>query len=427
MHISIHNKNTVDTNCAIDQIIRNHYGQLLANLVHQLKDIQLAEDVLQDAIVTALTQWTESGIPANPAGWLMRTARNKAFDLFRRQKNYDDKLSQMQSVADIENNADSDSEHVANASIPDQRLSLIFTCCHPSLDSQVQIALTLKTVCGLSVIQIANAFLVNEATMAQRLVRAKKKIKAAGIPFQIPPTDRLNDRLASVLSVIYLIFNEGYLSSDSNRQAAESLCEEAIFLGQIMAKLLPNDTEVIGLLSLMLLHHSRSAARTGTDGQLVDLVHQDRSLWNRQMIATADKMLKGVLMKGRIGKYQLQAAISAVHAHADSFEDTDWCQILGLYHRLDTIENSPVVRLNLAVALSFAENPKAALNYLDHLSDLTVLQHYSPYFVTRADFLQRINEPKAASDMYHKAISLCDNEQEKSYLTAKLDSLNRSL
>ncbi len=406
------------TRATIEQVARDNYGKLLALLIHQFRDIELSEDALQESILTALDRWVDNGIPQNPPGWLLQTARRKAIDRLRRTQNFTRKAILLQQQIELETDTEGETMH-----IPDERLRLIFTCCHPALAKQVRVALTLKTLCGLSILQVANAFLVSESTMAQRLVRAKKKIKNAGIPYQVPPSQLLDQRLSAVLAVIYFIFNEGYFSRSDGEPITRELCEEAIRLAEMLVHLMPKEIEAWGLLALMLFHNSRFDSRIGGDGEIIDLESQDRGLWDRDLIARGDKLLSAALMKGQAGCYQLQATISAVHAHADSFASTDWKQIVMLYHRLESIDPNPVIRLNLAVALSYAENPDTGLNFLDQIPELNQLDRYFPYYLARADMLERIGNKGEASTMVQMAIDLCGNRTEKRFLEQKLVNL----
>ena len=406
------------TRATIEQVARGNYGKLLALLIHQFRDIELSEDALQDSVLIALDRWVEDGIPENPPAWLLQTARRKAIDRLRRAQNFSRKAILLQQQIELETDAEGD-----DMQIPDERLRLIFTCCHPALAKQVRVALTLKTLCGLSTQQVANAFLVSESTMAQRLVRGTKKIKNAGIPYQVPPAELLDHRLAAVLSVIYFIFNEGYFSRSDGKPITRELCEEAIHLAEVLIHLMPNETEAWGLLALMLFHQSRFDSRIGENGEIIDLESQDRELWDRDLIARGDKLLSAALIKGQAGCYQLQAAISAVHAHAESLATTDWKQIVMLYHRLESIDANPVIRLNLAVALSYAENPGTGLSYLDQIPELDQLDRYFPYYLARADMLERTGNKVEASTMFQLAIELCDNRAEKLFLEQKLVNL----
>ena len=323
--------------------------------------------------------------------------------------------------------AEDSTETAAAAEIPDERLRLIFTCCHPALQSQTRVALTLQTLCGLSMQQVANAFLLPQATMAQRLVRAKRKIKSAVIPYEVPTGEALPARLENVLAVIYFIFNEGYFGSVEGKLIDRSLCDEAMHLSRMLAQTMSGEAEVWGLLALMMFHQSRYAAREDDQGRLVDLEHQDRSLWRDDLIEGADKMLSSVLIKGQGGPYQLQAAISAVHAHAASFEETDWKQIVMLYRLLRDLQTNPVIELNLAVALSYAESPSIGLSYLEQIPRLSSLQEYHSLHAARADMHRRNGEARAAIESYTRAIDCCDNQVERNYLQSRIESIESGM
>ncbi len=405
---------------AIEAAAREHYGKLLALLVHQFGDIQLGEDALQDATLAALRHWPASGIPDNPAAWLLQTARYRAIDRLRHERLAADRQAQLDAAEAPELPTE---DRVDDERIPDERLRLIFTCCHPSLSADAQVALTLKTLGGLSTAQVARAFVVTETTMAQRLLRAKNKIRAAAIPYQVPPPAILDERLAAVLRVIYFIFNEGYQASGGDAAIEVDLCDEALRLGRILLQLMPAATEVAGLLALMLLHRSRFAARIGADGEIVDLEHQDRDRWDRDTIAAADRLLKAALMKGSAGAYQIQAAISAVHAHAADFASTDWKQIVLLYRRLAALAGNPVIELNLAVALSYAESAEAGLACLERFDLANALENYQPYYAARASLLRRAGRRREAAAMYRAAIERCDNRAQAAYLERQLARL----
>ena len=405
---------------AIEAAAREHYGKLLALLVHQFGDLQLGEDALQDATLEALRHWPDGGIPDNPAAWLLQTARHRAIDRIRRARTDADKRAQMAAEDEPEPPTE---DRVDDERIPDERLRLIFTCCHPALPAEAQVALTLKTLGGLTTAQVAHAFVVAEPTMAQRLLRARNKIRAAGIPYQVPPPAILGERLAAVLRVVYFIFNEGYHASGGDAAIEVDLCDEALRLGRILLQLMPAETEVAGLLALMLLHRSRFAARTGAGGEIVDLEHQDRSRWDRDTIAAADRLLKAALMKGSAGTYQIQAAISAVHAHATDFASTDWPQIVLLYRRLAAIDNNPVIELNLAIALSYAEDPQTGLAWLEQRDLARELENYQPYYAARANLLRRAGRRREAGEMYRAAIERCDNRAQVEYLERRLREL----
>ncbi len=404
----------------IETVVREHYGKLLAALILQYKDIELAEDCLQEAIVKALRSWQCSKLPQNPAGWIMTTAKREAIDRFRRKTNFDTKrtllLASETSVA-----AEIDDEE-----IPDERLRLIFTCCHPALTEPARIALTLKTLCGLSTLQIANAFLIQEKTIAQRLLRAKNKIKLASIAYEIPASSLWKERLASVMSVVYLIFNEGYHSASEIKPIQADLCREAMSIGNTLLQLMPNEAEVIGLQALMYFHYSRFPARLNIQGETVSLSEQNRTLWLDEYIVAADKLLKTGLMKGHPDVYQIQAAISAVHAHAPDYAQTDWKQITLLYQILYQYQPTAVVELNAAVALSFATSPEAGLCAIDSLQAQNVLQNYQPLHAAKADMLSRAGKYESAIRSYEVAIDLASNKADKRWLLRQLQSISES-
>lgn len=406
------------TDAAIQTIIREERGRILAHLTQRIGDVQLAEDSLQDAIEIALKKWPGTGVPESPAGWLTTTARNKAIDRLRRDRNFKAKQKEIAYLQEPVT-----SEGVSDISlIPDKRLEMIFTCCHPALPGKSRIALTLRTLGGLTTEEIAAAFLDRPATMAQRLVRAKSKIRLAGIPYQIPDREQFPERLSGVLSVIYLIFNEGYAASSGQDRQRTYLIDEAIRLGRIMYGLLPDQTEVAGLLALMLLHDSRRFARTDAAGRMVPLEHQDRALWQSHKISEGQNILKMAMAKQRIGPYQLQAAISALHVEAPSWEATDWPQILALYNLLYRINPSPVIRLNQAVATSYVKSPEAGLEVLASIPD-DELKTYQPFFATRADLLRRAGETDQARQAFEHAIALSDNDSEIRFLETRIASL----
>jgi RNA polymerase sigma factor (sigma-70 family) len=350
------------------RVVREHAGPLAASLMHLLGDFAAAEDLVQDAVEAALQRWPDEGIPERPDAWLFTVARRRGLDVLRRQTRYRDKLAQLQWPVPNE---------------PDDRLRLIFTCCHPALPRQAQIALTLRVVCGLTTAQIAAAFLVPESTVAQRITRAKRKITDARIPYRIPGDADLPDRLSEVLTVVYLLFNEGYLSSTPERAHSRILAEDAEWLASSLAWMMPREPEVLGLLALIRLHEARAAARFDPDGQLVLLRDQDRSRWDDEAIAAAIQLLTRAASQHRPGPYQLQAAIVACHAEAPTWEDTDWTQIVVLYDMLLRQAPSPVIRLNRAIALGYVAGPHAALTELDDLAQ--ALDHHHLYHAARAD------------------------------------------
>lgn len=412
----------LSTEAAIARVVREESGRVLASLVGTLRDFELAEDVLQDAYVEALSHWPVQGIPNQPAAWLLTTARRKAIDRIRRRANFEDKRAQLEYLVTVQAPGDAQMDEA----IPDERLRLIFTCCHPALAKPARVALTLRTLGGLTTAEIARAFLTTEATMAQRLVRAQQKIKAAGIPYSVPEPAQWPERIDGVLAVIYFVFNEGYAVTSGTSLVREDLCREAIRLGDIMVRLAPDEPEAMGLLALMYLHHARAAARTDGEGNLVTLESQDRTRWDRESASKGLRCLNNAMRHRRPGPYQIQAAISALHAQADSHEATDWPQIAALYGRLHEFLPSPVVRLNGAVAKAFAESPEAGLAILDDRSMAAALQDYQPYHAARADLLRRAQRLSDAKTAYERAIALCQNDAERRYLETRLQEVRDS-
>ena len=383
---------------------------MVATLIRDLRDIDLAEDALQDALATALVAWPRAGVPSSPGAWLTVTARRKAIDRLRRER----RLAEL--VTELEQQTE---EAVDEETIPDERLSLIFTCCHPSLSPDAQVALTLRLVGGLTTGEIARAFLVAEETLAQRIVRAKAKIRTAGIPYRVPPDHLLADRLGAALAVVYLIFNEGYSATSGDALTRPDLMAEAIRLGGILAALMPDEAEVLVLEALLLLQASRTRARSGSDGELVLLDDQDRSLWDRDLIARGVALLDRALALRRPGPYQLQAAIAALHARAREPGETDWTQIALLYAELARLQPSPVVELNRAVAVAMAEGPAAGLELLDDLP----LDRYHLFHSARADLLRREGRVDEARAAYERARELVTNEPERAFLSRRIAEL----
>jgi RNA polymerase sigma-70 factor (ECF subfamily) len=373
-------------------------------------DWDLAEECAQDAFAQALDHWPRDGVPRRPGAWLTTTARNRALDRLRRQATETAKLREVAVL--------SSPQSYEGSGVPDDRLRLIFTCCHPALPLEAQVGLTLRTLTGLTTGEIARAFLVSETTMAQRLVRAKRKIRTAGIPYRVPPAELLPQRTAGVLAVLYLLFNEGYAASAGAELVRRNLTEEAIRLGRLLARLMPDDPEVLGLLALMLLHDARKEARVDATGDLVPLEEQDRSLWNGPAIGEAITILDRALALRRPGPYQLQAAIAACHAEAASSEETDWVQIAGLYGQLARLNPSPVVELNRAVAVAMADGPAAGLALVDQLEP--ALSGYYLFPATRADLLRRLGRFADAAVAYREALALATSEPERRYLTRRL-------
>ncbi|MGJ5181880.1 RNA polymerase sigma factor [Bradyrhizobium oligotrophicum] len=408
---------------SIEKVFRDEAGRALATLIRLVGDFDLAEDVLQDAFAAALLKWRGSEAPANPRAWLVNVARNKAIDRIRRQSNFRDKEREI--VHAIERDAAAD-EAAVPADLDDDMLRLIFTCCHPAFAPEVQVALTLRTVCGLTTAEVARAFLASEEAMAQRLLRAKQKIRLAGIPYEVPGPDARDERLRGVLTVIYLVFTEGYLATSGPELIRHDLAREAIRLGRLLLDLMPQERDVMGLLALMLLHDARRPGRTTASGDIVLLEEQDRSLWHRGQIAEGLALVERALrMKGRPQPYTVQAAIAALHAQAPSHRDTDWRQIVGLYEVLLRIAPSPVIELNHAAAVSMVDGPARALALVDSLAARGGLKQYDLLPAVRADLLRRLDrreEARAAYRMASEATQLAPLQRLYARRLAELDA-----
>ena len=402
----------------IETLYRSESGRVLATLVRLLGDLDLAEEAMHEAFAVALESWPRTGIPNNPRPWLISTARFKAIDAMRRRARFDG--AQKDLIAHIESRVNDVA--IDDEEIEDDRLRLIFTCCHPALPPEGQVALTLREICGLTTEEIARAFLVTPATLAQRIVRAKAKIREASIPYEVPSPEELPERLSAVLQVVYLVFNEGYSAAAGTEVTRAELTREAIRLGRLLIELQP-EPEVIGLLALMLLQESRRAARTSPTGELILLENQDRSLWNREQIGEGVALVDRALSSRRFGPYTLQAAIAAVHAQAESAAATDWRQIVALYNELLRIQPSPVVHLNRAVAIAMSDGPEAGLTHIDALLEHGELANYYLAHSARADLYRRLGRTDEARASYERALALTQQEPERQFLQERIRQL----
>jgi RNA polymerase sigma-70 factor, ECF subfamily len=402
----------------VDAVFRREYGRCVATLIRFLGDIDAAEEAVQDAFATAVARWPTEGLPPNPGAWIVTTARNRAIDKLRRESLRDERHAQ---AHHLYGSAPDEAAPPEEETVPDDRLRLIFTCCHPALNQPAQVALTLRLLGGLETPEIARAFLVPEATMAQRIVRAKRKIKDARIPYRVPAEGELPARLAPVLAVIYLIFNEGYVATTDSLMRLD-LCAEGIRLARVLAELMPDEAEIQGLLALLLLLHARSAARVTADGSLVRLAEQDRGLWDRDLIAEGEAIVRACVQRGRPGPYQIQAAINAVHSVAAGVDSTDWQAIVTLYDRLYALAPNPVVALNRAVALAEVRGPEAGLAAVDELRSAG-LDRYYLFHASRADLLRRLGRYTEAAAAYATARSLTANPAEQAFLDTQRATL----
>ncbi len=410
-----------ETREAIERVFRDEYGMIVAAVNRSIRDLELAEDVVAESLAGAMTVWRDRGIPDRPGAWLVTTARRKAIDRLRRRKTLERKTEELATLTRLRREVE---EWHPDEDVPDERLRLIFTCCHPALPMEARVALALKTLGGLTTGEVAAALLVSETAMYQRIVRAKRKVKDAGIPYEVPSADLLPERLTAVLAVVYLIFTEGYRATSGHSVDRPDLAREAIRLGRCLLELMPDEPEVGGLLALMLLHGARSDARQSPDGSLVLLADQDRKTWDVDGIQAAVALLERALRAGRPGPYQIEAAIAAVHAESPSFDDTDWKQIAALYGELVRHRPTPVVALNHAVAVSMWRGPEAGLVLLDRLGGQ--LDGHAMFHAARADLLRQLGRMDPARTAYLRAIDLTTNQVERRYLEARLATVEAS-
>jgi RNA polymerase sigma-70 factor, ECF subfamily len=405
----------------VDRTFRQESGRAVASLIRVLGDFDLAEEAVQEAFVVALERWPRDGLPPNPGAWITQVARNRAIDRLRRARNLREKTAQLEGLEALRPPALSPAEQVGSEEIEDDRLRLIFTCCHPALAQEARVALTLRSLGGLTTAEIASAFLVAESTMAQRLVRAKKKIHQAGIPYEVPDASQMPDRLSGVLATLYLIFNEGYRGSASADLVREDLSSEAIRLGRLVVQLLPGEPEAKGLLALMLLNDARRPARVDREGRAVPLEQQDRGLWDGDSIAAGLALSEQAAAAGPVGPYTVQARIAAAHAVAARPEDTDWARIVRLYAWLERLAPGPVVELNRAAAVAMSEGPERGLELIDAIEGL---DEYRPLHSARGDLLRRLERDREAADAFARALAIPGNEVETAHLERQLAEAN---
>jgi RNA polymerase sigma-70 factor (ECF subfamily) len=413
-----------DAAAVAERVFREERAAVLGVLIRQVGDFQLAEDAVQDAFAAAVATWPRDGVPDNPAAWITTAARRRAIDRLRRTRSLADRTDRLGELARLDSQEHAGS--VDESAVSDDRLRLIFTCCHPALGLSARTALTLRMLGGLTTAEIARAFVVSESTMGQRISRAKAKISNAGIPYRVPSDDLLPDRVRGVLAVVYLIFNEGYSAAAGDRLVRGELCSEAIRLGRLLARLMPDDAEVLGLLALMLLHDARREARVDGVGRYISLDQQDRRRWDEGRIREGLRLLEQAVRLRRPGTYQLQAAITALHVEAPSTAETDWDEIAALYQRLAEIDRSPVVAVNHAVAVGFASGPRAGLDRLAPLLDDARIAGYQPLHAAHAELLRRAGDLERAAEAYQRAIALSANAVERAELEARLRAIESS-